>query len=202
MDGVSTKERQRWVRAADYQLRDRLWYYKGTRIFLPDACGDIKMWAMKAAHDDPQSGHRGYTPTYETLRERYFWFYDRAKVKEYVESFQTCAQQKSRVGLPLGSVHPFETPAGLVSSVSIDWLSMPATAEYVCRMSKLVKLVPCRATDTAREQASLFWRHWVLDGRGFPAEVVSDRDPPTGQQFFGSRVELERMFIEGVSPLL
>ena len=139
------------------------------------------MWAMKAA---PQSGHRGYTPTYETLRELNFWPNGRAKVKEFVERCQTCVQQKSRVGLPLGSGHPLKTPAGLFSSVSIDWLSLPATSEgfnkvavYVCRLSKLVKLVPCRATDTAREQASLFWRHWVLDGRAFPAEIVSDRDP-------------------------
>ena len=102
---------------------------------------------------------------------------------KYTQRCQVCAQQKSRTGLPLGSGHPLETPVGLFSSVSVDWLALPRTAEgfdkvalYVCRLSKLVKLVPCRATDTAKEQASLFWRNWVLEGRGFPEEIVSDRD--------------------------
>ena len=121
------------------------------------------MWALRAAHDDPRSGHRGYTPTYEALNRRFFWPGDRIQVDQYVKACKVCAQQKSRVGLPLGAGHPLETPTGLFSAVSIDWLMLPRTAEgydrvalYVCRLSKLIKLVPCRSTDTAEEQASLF----------------------------------------------
>ena len=46
----------------------------------------------------------------------------------------------------------------------------------VCRLTKLVRLIPCKDTDRADQSARRFIAGWFACGFGLPATVTSDRD--------------------------
>ena len=46
----------------------------------------------------------------------------------------------------------------------------------VCRLAKLVKLIPCKNTDTVEKTARRFISNWYAAGFGLPKSITSDRD--------------------------
>ena len=99
--------------------------------------------------------------------------------------------------LPIGGAHPLPVPEALFSSVSVDWFTLPETpagynrvAVYVCRLSKYVRLVPGRSDETAEDEATKFAKEWVWgEARGFPQEIMSDRDPTFRSRFWTKLLE-------------
>ncbi|KAM9983569.1 hypothetical protein ACTFIY_000291 [Dictyostelium cf. discoideum] len=77
-----------------------------------------------------------------------------------------------------------------LTDISIDFLSLPKTTYalngftvevdqvcvIVCRLSKMVHIVPCHKTIDAEHTAQLLLNH-VFRLHGYPRTIVSDRDP-------------------------
>jgi hypothetical protein len=84
----------------------------------------------------------------------------------------------------------------LIVSLPRTAAGFTAIAVFVDRLSKMVRLAPCRDDTTAAEFADLFVQH-VFRSHGLPAQIVSDRDPRFVSKFW--RALMERL---GVSQAL
>jgi hypothetical protein len=91
---------------------------------------------------------------------------------------------KPRHGLLSGLLHPLPIPDTRFFSLALDFATLPislggkdAALVIVDRLTKLVKIIPTTTTVTAESLVQLFLQHWVYTGKGFPQELISDRDP-------------------------
>ncbi|KAM9988951.1 hypothetical protein ACTFIY_005001 [Dictyostelium cf. discoideum] len=89
-----------------------------------------------------------------------------------------------------GILQSLEIPFEVWRDISIDFLSLPKTTYalngftvevdqvcvIVCRLSKMVHIVPCHKTIDAEHTAQLLLNH-VFRLHGYPRTIVSDRDP-------------------------
>jgi hypothetical protein len=77
--------------------------------------------------------------------------------------------------------------------LSIDWF-FPGTAidgfdtvmVIICRLTKLLVLVPCHKTDSASMSAQHFIKHWFSRVYGLPQTITTDRDSKFTSEFWGA----------------
>jgi len=104
-------------------------------------------------------------------------------VRSYVKTCETCQRVKPSpaAAAPLMSL---PVPADCWRSVSMDFIfELPPDGQgrtgilvFVCRLSKMVRLVPVKKSVTAPQAAQLFIDN-VFRHHGLPEAFVSDRDP-------------------------
>lgn len=104
-------------------------------------------------------------------------------VLKFISTCDLCQRTKLGTDLPKGLLNSLQVPDDRFDSVNIDFCPMPKSRDgynnimiIVDRFSKLVELIPTSINVTAAETAKLFYDNWYLKGRGFPKEIVSDRD--------------------------
>ena len=118
-------------------------------------------------------------------------------VAEFIKTCMSCQRNKPSVRTPVPP-SPLPVPTAQWQSISMDLMTdLPETPEgytaifvVVCRLTKLVKCMPCRKEVTAAELADLFMRHCVLKGLGLPRSIVCDRDPRFRSQFWTELLHL------------
>jgi hypothetical protein len=107
----------------------------------------------------------------------------------YVKTCDLCQQTKVQRSLPVGELHPLETPLERWDTLSVDFVvELPKSHSFdtimvvVDTLGKLAHFIPTHTTVTAEGTASLFlkevWKH-----HGTPLCVVSDRGPQFIAQF-------------------
>ena len=152
-------------------------------VIMVPACAQVQTAIMKACHDSPWSGHRGYEGTLELVRRDFWWEGMTVDVKEYVAKCHACQIGKSDHTRPKGLMIPLSIPTRRFGSLSMDMIvSLPRTQNgcdavlvVVCRLCKYTWFIPCKTSATASDCAQLVFDH-VCTQVGLPDELVSDRD--------------------------
>ena len=170
-----------------FSYRDRLLYFALTptekpRLFVPDDA-DLRMRLIREFHDTPIGGHLGREKTYAALSEDFYWRRMYKHVARYVQLCEICHAIKpsSSLAAPLQSL---PIPSECWRDVSLDYIfGFPKDIHrhtgvlvFVCRLSKMVHLVPCSKSVDAEKSAQLFL-DTVFKHHGLPERLVSDRDP-------------------------
>jgi hypothetical protein len=84
-------------------------------------------------------------------------------------------------------LHPLLIPEDRGIDLSMDWFfpgtsvdGFDAVMVIICRLTKLLVLVPCHKTDTAEH----FLKHWFSRGYGLYQTVTTDRDSKFTSEFW------------------
>lgn len=136
---------------------------------------------LRACHDEPSSGHLGFTRTLERIRRSYYWPRLAKTVKQYVRTCRDCQRRKTPPMRPAGLLHPITPPKAPFHQIGMDLLgSFPTSSsgnrwivvatDYATRYCETKALT--RAT--AAEVAHFFVDNIVLR-HGAPAIVITDR---------------------------
>jgi transposase InsO family protein len=156
------------------------------RLYVPPVRA-IREELLKRNHDDPYAGHFGATRTAELLRRKYHWESMDSDVAEYVRSCDICQKTKVKRHMPYGEMHALPRPSRPWQEIALDFMSgiplsmrdgvaYDAILVVVDRFSKMALYYPVKKSITAVETANLLI-DTVFTRYGFPAGIVSDRDP-------------------------
>ncbi|KAM9992176.1 hypothetical protein ACTFIZ_012860 [Dictyostelium cf. discoideum] len=143
---------------------------------------------IREYHDTKYSGHHALDITYNNIRQDYYFKEMFSIIKRYIKSCAICQLNINRKDN--GILQSLEIPFEVWRDISIDFLSLPKTnyalngftvevdqvCVIVCRLSKMVHIVPCHKTIDAEHTAQLLLNH-VFRLHGYPRTIVSDRDP-------------------------
>jgi hypothetical protein len=171
-----------------------LYYTKskdGTTVLVIPNTGTLRQECMQDCHDATFAGHMGITKTIK-LAERTFWWPNmKADIERFVKTCVHCQRSKSTNRKPAGLLSPLPIPGRRWECVTMDWITgLPVTedkydaiAVFVDKLTKMVRLAPCRTTDGALETAELLL-DVLFKSHGMPRTIVSDRDPRFTSQLF------------------
>ena len=183
-------EATREGKASPYTLhRDVLFHTASGRLYVP--AGDLQTRLLHEAHDTPTSGHLGRHKTLARLQEHFFWPYMDKSVRDYVRSCAACQLNKPPSRAPYGMLMSLPVPDRPWQSASLDFIGVLPTTEsghdmilvFVCRLTKMIHLIPCKSTADAQEIAALFIKH-IYRLHGLPSQLVSDRDSKFTSDFW------------------
>jgi hypothetical protein len=144
---------------------------------------DIKRRLLKELHTVPYAGHPGYTRTLELTQSHFYWAGMSKDVRAYVLECPVCQIEKGDHTRSRGLLQNLQLPQEKWQEVMIDFIvKFPNTAQgnncimtVVDRATKMVHLVPCKETMTARDVATLYWSR-IGSLHGVPKAIHSDRD--------------------------
>ena len=143
---------------------------------------EVKSLLVGELHSIPYSVHPGVQTTIGKVK-RYFWWKGMiVDIREFVESCPTCQLEKTDHTLRKGSLHSLTFAEVKWQEVSIDFvMDLPVVGDtedsiltVVDRATKMMHLIPCRKTITAREAAQLYWQH-VVKLYGVPQAIHTDQ---------------------------
>jgi hypothetical protein len=178
-------QRDPWFAVLDnlksLSLKDGL-YYNGACLALPNDDAVITA-AIAECHDTPYAGHPGRAKTLHLVKRFFWWPQGMASaVRRFILQCDSCQRNKGSNQRPGGLLMPLPVPTDTWQSVGMDMVTdLPVTEEgfdsitvFVDRLSKMVRLAPCRKNMDATEYAQLFVQH-VFRSHGVPRQFVSDR---------------------------
>ena len=140
-------------------------------------------------HDTPYSGHGGQRKTFEAVTRSFWWPHLRQDIIQYIAACEACQRNKSVNRPPAGLLQPLPIPESPWDSISMDFVTGLPLTPYgndailvvVCRLTKMVHILPTTTTVDSLQVAHLFKDHiWKL--HGIPLDVVCDR----GSVFVGT----------------
>ncbi|KAM7313608.1 Transposon Ty3-I Gag-Pol polyprotein [Ixodes scapularis] len=142
---------------------------------------DLREEIFQACHDDPTSGHLGYSRTLARIREKYYWPKLPKTVHLYTRSCHECQRRKKPPTRPAGLLQSIPPPTAPFQQIGMDLLGPfpPSTSgnrwiivatDYLTRYAE-TKALP---SGTAVEVAKFFIESIVLR-HGAPEVLISDR---------------------------
>lgn len=136
---------------------------------------------LLACHDEPTSGHLGFSRTLARVRQTYYWPRLSSTVKRYVQSCRECQRRKSPSLKPGGLLQPIAPPSAPFDQIGMDLLGpFPLSASgnkwIIVATDYLTRYAETKAVQraTAYEVARFFIDHIVLR-HGAPSHVITDR---------------------------
>ena len=165
-----------------YCLRDGLLLRHNDRgIRLPED-SQLRLDALREAHDQPMSGHMGCAKTVSRLAQSFYWPGMARDVSEYIARCGPCQRNKHSNMKPAGLLKPLPL-AGKGEMITIDFVGeLPrsrrgkdAIMVVVDKMTKRSYYEPCTTTATAKQTAEMIFRRVVRE-QGLPLAIVTDRD--------------------------
>ena len=166
----------------DLSLDEGLWHNVDGKIVVPNS-GDLRHKLISDFHDSPYAGHVGINKTTRLVSRYYWWPGMSDDISTYVRECHSCQTVKARQEKPSGMLNPLELPRGPWDCISLDFITqLPVTRRgfdaimvVVCKVTKLVHIIPTTTTCTAVTVAELYRDH-VFKLHGIPAKIISDRD--------------------------
>jgi hypothetical protein len=154
------------------------------RLCLPR---DMEKDILQLSHD--KVGHPGIRRTLLTLRPRYYFPRMSRKIRRYINSCQTCQTSKPVHKPATGPLYPITTNDPL-HTIAIEFVTglppakngIDAVLTITDKMTKAVRILPCKTTTTAKDTARLYMRE-VYPVFGLPSKIISDRDTRFTSQF-------------------
>lgn len=136
---------------------------------------------LHACHDEPSSGHMGFTRTLARIRLKYYWPKLSRTVKHYVKTCRDCQRRKTPPVKPAGLLHPVEPPRAPFQQVGMDLLGpfpkssagnrwIIVATDYLTRYCETRPLQRGTAQDVAN-----FFIHEIVLRHGAPSVVITDR---------------------------
>ncbi|KAM7281938.1 DDE-type integrase/transposase/recombinase [Ixodes scapularis] len=83
---------------------------------------DLREEIFQACHDDPTSGHLGYSRTLARIREKYYWPKLPKTVHLYTRSCHECQRRKKPPTRPAGLLQPIPPPTAPFQQIGMDLL--------------------------------------------------------------------------------
>ncbi|KAM7289580.1 Retrovirus-related Pol polyprotein from transposon 17.6 [Ixodes scapularis] len=83
---------------------------------------DLREEIFQACHDDPTSGHLGYSRTLARIREKYYWPKLPKTVHHYTRSCHECQRRKKPPTKPAGLLQPIPPPTAPIQQIGMDLL--------------------------------------------------------------------------------
>jgi hypothetical protein len=175
-------------------LRDKLYYYKNSCIYVPDLAGEEDVLAHQRTnlrnhiilehHKSLVTGHFGVTKTLELITRQYWWPGIREQVREFISHCDSCQRVKAANHKVGGLLQPLQIPHHKFESISMDFITqLPMTKSgkdailvVVDRLTKYAHFIATTTDVGAKGVAELF-RDRIFALHGLPREIVSDRDP-------------------------
>jgi transposase InsO family protein len=197
LDSNSLSLLQRFSQAQD------LWYYNDSkvvrdhpvfrvRLYIPDS-RVLRTALLQRYHESLASGHQAAERTTRQMEKLYYWPGMRTEIQSYTSSCETCQRQQESNHSKYGLLHPLPIPEDRGVDLSIDWFfpgksidGFDTVMVIICRLTKLLVLVPCHKTDTASVSAQHFIKHWFSRGYGLPKTITTDRDSKFTSEFWGA----------------
>ena len=143
---------------------------------------------LKRFHDD--TGHVGFTRTFNALRERYFWPNYYAITKKYVSSCNLCQSKKIMRGkkqgvlmptLPAQVGTPFKRLAvDVMGPLTVTFSGNNSIVVFTDYFTKWPEAFAC-FNPTAEQIAKMLFDR-IITRFGYPEEIMSDR----GSEFMGN----------------
>lgn len=103
------------------------------------------------------------------------------RLKAYIRACPTCAVAKSKNHLG-GKLHPLELPEKPFETIAMDFVvALPLSGGFDAiltvtdKFTKMVSLIPCNTTDSAKETARR-WTESYYSRFGVSRNIISDRD--------------------------
>ena len=117
----------------------------------------------------------------ELVTRNFWWSGVTKEVKQYVEEYDTCQQNKNCTEQPVRKLIPNSIPKKPWAHISVDFITkLPLAQEYdsilvvVDRLTKIVYFIPTTEKTLAEELARLFKDNiWKL--YGLSESIISDR---------------------------
>jgi Integrase zinc binding domain len=157
---------------------------------------NLKLCVLQRYHDAPIAGHPGQERTFELTSQDYYWPDMRRFIKNYVDSCETCARNKSIHHAYRSKLYLLPISLGLWKSVSMDFVvelpkSQTYDVIYVCinRFTKIAHFCPTMSDIDAERTAKLYANH-VFKLHSLSNDIVSDRGMQFTSQFTRSLLEL------------
>ena len=145
---------------------------------------------LRTYHD--YAGHFGMRKTSELINRMFYWPDSGKEIQDYVSQCISCQRNKSQNRHPYGLLQPLPIPSMPFDSISMDFIvNLPESKGYNClltvtdRLTKMVRLIPCRTDATANDIADVFIDQ-IVKLHGIPKEIISDRDTKFNSDFWKS----------------
>jgi len=136
---------------------------------------------LQEAHATTYGGHVGKERLGAKLRKLYYWKNFWGTIEKFVKACHNCQKNKIEV-IKQGFLNPLPIPDRPFKHISTDYMKLIESEDgydnvfvVVDRLSKMVKLWPCKSTVTTRETAEWFFNNIVCQF-GIPQSIVSDQD--------------------------
>lgn len=141
---------------------------------------DLKRWILETHHNSPTAGHPGRARTLEPVAQQYSWPGMTAWVHNYVDSCDTCQQNKNTAPISVPA-QPLPAPDPPWAEVEYNMIiklplsnGFDSILTFLDRLTKMSHFIPCRESMSAEEVAKLFLTHvWKLHGT--PRCTISDQ---------------------------
>lgn len=143
---------------------------------------------VKEFHDNPKYGHPGVTRTMGLIARNYASPRMRTEIERYISTCRPCCQNKAENHVKYGYLQKIKLPEFPWNSLTMDFITKlppsqePTTKEIydaimvvVDRHTKYTSFIPFNETYDAVKLGYVFLDK-VVRIRGFPQEVISDRD--------------------------
>jgi hypothetical protein len=132
------------------------------KIYVPTD-RDLRRRIVSQHHDTRIAGHAGRWKTLELVARNYWWPQMSRFIGLYVKTCDLCQQTKVQRSLPVGELHPLETPLEHWDTLSVDFMvelpkshSFDAIMVVVDTLGKRAHFILTHTTVTAEGTASLF----------------------------------------------
>jgi hypothetical protein len=165
-----------------YRLVDGLLMRHGDRGIMVPESSDLRLEALREAHDQPTSAHMGVKKTLARISRSLYWPGMSRDVADYVARCGPCQRSKHLNQRPAGLLKPLPI-VGKGEMITIDFVGeLPksrrgrdAVLVVVDKLTKRAYYEPCNTTATAKQTAEMVFRRVVRE-QGLPLTIVSDRD--------------------------
>jgi hypothetical protein len=166
------------------------YFWDEDRIRVPK---DLVKTIMEQHHTSPVAGHFGTSKTLDLIRRKYSVPHLRTKVKTFVKACDVCQRNKPERKAQRGVLQQKSVPPRPWHSIALDWIDrLPESRNHntrllviVDRLTKRVRLIPTKHTDTATDFARVFLTDFVRH-YGLPRSIHSDREKTLLSEFWQS----------------
>jgi hypothetical protein len=168
-------------------------------LYFIDATGHSRLIVPKTVRNEvlqnhdhlDELAHFGAEKTYLKLSRNYYWPNMLKDIKNYVASCDICQKSKPKTHAPYGYLIPIPIPANPWEKIAMDFIpDLPLTKKgnncvYTITDTLTKELVaePTVTTLNEKQTAEIF-RKEIINKKGVPLDVISDRDPRWRESFW------------------
>ncbi|GAA5865997.1 hypothetical protein JCM1840_003369 [Sporobolomyces johnsonii] len=169
------------------------------KVYLPDVA-DIRLRAVRSAHDETSAGHLGVEKTLERFRRTMTFPHERKFIESFVGTCDVCFRNKSRRSPAHGLLQPLPPPTRPWSSIATDFIvKLPTSRQghdsiwvVVDRFTKFAHFVPCNEAGTDASKLTEMYFKTIFPVHGLPDDIVSDRGTIFNSNFWRTLNRLTR----------